>query len=87
MFRGGEFTLGVLESSCLHSWGLLYTCHFSLWGGTSLCMCERQEAIIKESYRAATHAHIQYIHTHSHDNSHTSQKKATFVLGFYFEEL
>lgn len=71
VYRGGRFTLGVLVSSCLHSWGLLCTCHFSLWGGTCLCMCERQEAIIKESHT----------HTHTRDKSHTSLRRKQPLFG------
>ena len=87
----GFLTLGALESSCLHSWGLLCTCHFSLWGGTCLCMCERQEAIIKEScmHKAGTHTHTDtHAQTHTYDNSHTSlRRKQPLFRGFYFEDL
>lgn len=37
----GELTLAAHEPSFLRSWGPQCTCHFSLWGGTCLCVCER----------------------------------------------
>lgn len=58
-YKRDGFTLGVLETSSLHSWGLQCTCHFSLLGGVSLSMCERQEAIIKESNTELPHTHTR----------------------------
>lgn len=70
VYRGVRFTLGVLETSCLHSWGLRCTCHFSLWGKACLRIHERQEAIIKECNTESSHTHI-----HTHDNSHTRPRR------------